>query len=153
MAEWTSVARQIVNPGEAIVFTENPVRCTKGLIKHLDDSGLFNLNGRSDCTVVRQCCCQQNDCIQYDVSFGANIAIPEGETVGPISVAFAVGNSTRLGTTMISTPAAVEEFNNISRSANVPVFKNCCQDFAIINTSTIPIAVTNANVKIFRPNA
>lgn len=45
MAEWTSVARQIVNPGEAIVFTENPVRCTKGLIKHLDDSGLFNLNG------------------------------------------------------------------------------------------------------------
>ena len=51
---------------------------------------------------------------------------------------------------MIVTPAAVEEFFNVSRSTGVPVFKGCCQDFAIINTSAIPIAVTNANVKIDR---
>lgn len=80
--------------------------------------------------------------------FGANIAVPEGETVGPISVAFEVGSGTLLGTTMISTPAAVEEFNSIARSTNVPVFKGCCQDFAIRNTSSIPIAVQYANVKI-----
>ena len=45
MAEWTNVARQIVNPGEAIVFSENPVPCYKGLVKPRDDTGSFNLNG------------------------------------------------------------------------------------------------------------
>ena len=149
MAEWTNVARQIVNPGEAIVFTDNPVPCLKGLIKHRNDSGAFNLNGRSYdfCgTPSCPCCRLYNDSVQYMVDFGANIAIPEGETVGPISVAFEVGNSTLQGTTMIVTPAAVEEFWNVSRASNVPVFKNCCQDFAIRNTSAVPIAVTNANV-------
>lgn len=148
MAEWTSVARQIVNPGEAIVFTENTVPCTKGLIKHRDDSGAFNLNGNANSGFSYGCPCCRDNSVQYDVAFGANIAVPEGETVGPISVAFEVGGSTIQGTTMISTPAAVEEFNNVSRSTNVPVFKGCCQDFAIRNTSAIPIAVINANVKI-----
>ena len=149
MAEWTNVARQIVNPGEAIVFTENPVRCMRGLIKHRDDSGSFNLNGNVQTNSVPcGCPCCNDNSIQYDVSFGANIAVPTGETVGPISVAFEVGNSSLQGTTMIVTPAAVEEFNNVSRSTNVPVFKGCCQDFSIRNVSPIPIAVTNANVKI-----
>ena len=151
MAEWTNVARQIVNPGEAIVFTENPVPCYRGLVRHRDDSGAFNLNGGSagnyNCC---PCCAVQNNSVQYLVDFGANIAVPEGETVGPISVAFEVGNGTLQGTTMIITPAAVEEFWNVSRASNVPVFKGCCQDFAIINTSAIPIAVTNANVIISR---
>lgn len=148
MAEWSSVARQIVNPGEAIVFTENPVPCTRGLVKHRDDSGTFNLNGNVSSAVPHGCPCCRDNSVQYDVFFGANIAVPEGETVGPISVAFEVGNGTLLGTTMISTPAAVEEFNNVARSTNVPVFKGCCQDFAIRNTSSIPIAVQYANVKI-----
>lgn len=154
MAEWTAVARQIVNPGEAIVFTENPQPCNKGLIKHRDDSGAFNLNGRS-LTVSEMygcpCCgCNRDNSVDYDVAFGANIAVPTGETVGPISVAFAIGGFTLQGTTMIVTPAAVEEFFNVSRDTGVPVFKGCCQDFAIINTSAVPIAVVNANVKIKR---
>lgn len=153
MAEWTNVARQIVNPGEAIIFTDNPSPCTKGLVKHRSDSGSFNLNGRATNGCNTQACscpCCRDDCVQYNVSFGANIAVPEGETVGAISVAYSIGNSTLQGATMIVTPAAVEEFFNVSRSTGVPVFKGCCQDFAIINTSAIPIAVTNANVKIDR---
>lgn len=151
MAEWTNVARQIVNPGEAIVFSENPVPCYKGLVKHRDDTGSFNLNGGAAGNYIGcPCCTVQNNSVQYLVDFGANIAVPDGETVGPISVAFEVGNGTLQGTTMIVTPAAVEEFWNISRASNVPVFKGCCQDFAIINTSAIPIAVTNANVIISR---
>ena len=150
MAEWTAVARQIVNPGEAIVFTENTIRCTLGYIKHRNGSGSFNLSGNiptknSGCP---RCPCCRNNSVQYEASFGANIAVPEGQDVGPISVAFVVGNGTLQGTTMISTPAAVEQFNNISRRSSVPVFKGCCQDFAIINTSAIPIAVINAIVDI-----
>lgn len=152
MAEWTNVARQIVNPGDAIIFTETLTPCTKGLVKHRNDSGSFNLNGRAvnGCYTQTCNCPFRDDSVEYRVSFGANIAVPTGETVGEISVAYSIGNSTLQGTTMIVTPAAVEDFFNVSRDTGVPVFKNCCQDFAIINTSTIPIAVTNANVKIDR---
>ena len=148
MAEWTSAARQIVQPGEAIVFTDNPIPCIKGYIRSREDSGYFNLNGNIPTRNTRRCCCMYNNAIQYHADFGANIAVPEGETVGEISVAYQIGNATLQGTTMIVTPAAVEEFFNISRSTSIAVFKGCCQNFAIINTSDIPIAVVNANVEI-----
>lgn len=154
MAEWTGVAVQTVNPGEAIVFTENPVPCAKGLIQHRDDSGAFLLSGSTNgCQPANQCrcpCCNLNKSVQYVVDFGANIAVPTGETVGPISVAYAVDGNTLQGTTMIVTPAAVGEYFNVSRATNVPIFRNCCQSFSIRNTSSIPILVQNANVLITR---
>ena len=154
MAEWTGVAVQTVNPGEAIVFTENPVPCTKGYIQHRDDSGAFLLSGATNgCQPTRQCscpCCNLNKSVQYVVDFGANIAVPTGETVDSISVAYAIDGNTLQGTTMIVTPAAVEEFFNVSRATNVSIFKNCCQSFSIRNTSAIPILVQNANVLITR---
>lgn len=148
MAEWTSVAVQTVNPGESIVFTENPVPCTRGLILHRDDSGAFFMKGietnnTSGCTC---CCCCRPKVVNYDVDFGANIAVPTGQTVGPISVAFALDGNTLAGTEMIVTPAAVEEFFNVSRDTNVSIWKGCCQTLSIRNTSTIPILVESANV-------
>lgn len=156
MAEWTGVAVQTVNPGESIVFTENPVPCTRGLIRHRDDSGAFLLSGAqaNGCNSSRGCGCGcpycSNNNVQYRVAFGANIAIPTGETVGEISVAYALEGSTLNGTTMRVTPAAVEQYFNVSRDTNVPVFANCCQSFSIRNTSAIPILVQNANVVIVR---
>ena len=82
----------------------------------------------------------------YDVDFGANIAVPTGETVGEISVAFALDGNTLAGTEMVVTPAAVEEYFNVSRDTNVSIWKGCCQTLSIRNTSTIPILVENANV-------
>jgi len=153
MAEWTGVAVQTVNPGEAIVFTENPEPCMRGLIRHRDDSGSFLISGavnNNQAGCQCNCPCRRNQTVNYIVDFGANIAIPTGETVGPISVAYQVDGSTLQGTTMIVTPAAVEEYFNVSRATNVGIFQNCCQSFAIINTSTIPILVQNANVLISR---
>lgn len=154
MAEWTGVAVQTVAPGAAVVFTENPVPCTKGLIQHRDDSGSFLLSGKANgCQCANQCrcpCCNINKNVQYMVDFGANIAVPTGEAVGPISLTYAVDGFPLNGTTMTVTPAAVGEFFNVSRATNVSIFKNCCQSFAIINTSAIPIQVQNANLLISR---
>lgn len=156
MAEWTGVAVQTVNPGESIVFTENPVPCTKGLIRHRDDSGAFLLSGNSanGCNSNNSGCCRcpycSNNNVQYRVSFGANIAIPTGETVGEISVGYSLEGSTLNGTVMRVTPEAVEQYFNVSRDTNVSVFKNCCQSFSIRNTGTVPILVQNANVAITR---
>lgn len=84
--------------------------------------------------------------------FGANIAVPTGETVGPISVAFMLDGATISSSTMISTPAAVEEFNNVSTQISAQVWKGCCETFSIRNTSDIPILVQNANVVFSRPD-
>lgn len=138
MAEFSANAVQTVNPGETIVFTENPVPCTKGLVRHRDGAGNFLLSGRAACPCKRS--------VNYFVDFGANIAVPTGETVGEISVAFILDGATLPSTQMEVTPAAVEEYFNVSRAASVQVWAGCCETFAIRNTSTVPILVENANV-------
>lgn len=138
MAEYSANAVQTVNPGETIVFTEAPEPCTRGLVRHRDGTGNFLLAGRTTCRCKR--------CAGYEVDFGANIAIPEGETVGPISVALSIDGATVPSTSMIVTPAAVEEYFNVSRATGIDIWAGCCESFAIRNTSEIPILVQNANV-------
>ena len=150
MAEWTNNAVQVVNPGEAIIFTENPVPCTRGLVTERDGTGLFNLQGY---TPYRKTCpCQSIPSAVYQVDFGANIAIPAGETVGPISVAITLGGATIPASTMTVTPAAVGESFNVSRAINALVQKGCCETLTVRNTSDIPISVSNANIIFARPD-
>lgn len=150
MAEWSANALQTVNPGETIVFTENPVPCRRGLIRHRDDTGNFLLAGY----VPRQsgCQCQRQRSANYLVDFGANIALPEGGTVGAISVALTIDGATIPSSSMIVTPAAVNQFFNVSRAINAPVFNGCCESLAVRNTSNQAILVQNANIIISRPD-
>ncbi len=150
MAEWTYSAQQTVNPGETIIFTENPVPCNRGLILHRDDTGSFLLKGY----VPRQygCPCRRQRTANYLVDFGANIAVPTGGTVGAISVAITIDGSTLPASTMTVTPAAVEEFFNVSRAINAGIFVGCCESIAVRNTSDQPILVQNANIIISRPD-
>jgi hypothetical protein len=151
MAEWTSVAEQTVNPGESIVFTENPVPCTRGFVRHRQGDGNFLLSGwlpNRGCP----CRCNRNRSATYFVDFGANIAIPEDGTVGEISVAFSLDGSTMPSTIMSVTPAALEEYFNVSRATNVEIWNGCCQSLAIRNVSDQPILVRNANIDFSRPD-
>ena len=150
MAEWSNNLQQVVNPGETIVFTENPVPCTRGLIQHRDDTGTFLLKG----FVPRQggCPCRRQRFANYLVDFGANIAIPTGGTVGAISVAITIDGSTLPASTMTVTPAAVEQFFNVSRAINANIFAGCCESVAVRNTSDQPILVQNANIIFSRPD-
>ncbi len=150
MAEYSANAVQTVNPGESIIFTESPVPCNRGLIRHRDDTGSFLLSGY---VPYNGCCrCRQKDSANYLVDFGANIAIPTGGTVGPISVAIAIDGTTIPSSTMISTPAAVEEYFNISRAINAQIWRGCCETISVRNTSDQPILVQNANIIITRPD-
>lgn len=150
MAEFSANAVQTVNPGETIVFTENPVPCTRGLIRHRDDTGAFKLKGY----VPRQygCPCRRQQSANYLVDFGANIAIPTGGTVGAISVAITIDGSTIPASTMTVTPAAVNQFFNVSRAINAGIFAGCCESIAVRNTSDQPILVQQANIIISRPD-
>ena len=143
MAEYSANAVQTVNPGESIIFTEVNEPCAFGLIRHRNDSGSFLLSGRN-------CACNRNGSTRYLVDFGANIAVPTGEAVGPISVAIAIDGATLASSTMIVTPAAVEDYFNVSRAAKVPIWNGCCETVTIRNTSDIPILVQNANIVFSR---
>lgn len=145
MAEFSNDARQIINPGASAVFTVTVEPCRYGLVRHREGAGNFLLSGYVSPTA---CGCRRS--AKYFVDFGANIAVPEGQTVGPISVAVSLDGAIVPATQMTVTPAAVEEFFNVSRAANIDVWRGCCETVTVVNTSTIPIAMTNANIVITR---
>lgn len=148
MAEFFANESQVVDVGQTVVFTDVAVPCTRGFIRHRDGSGNFLLSGW---VPYNSCGCRKNSA-NYLVDFGANIAIPTTGTVGAISLAISLDGSTIPSSTMIVTPAAVEDFFNVSRAINAEVWRGCCETLSITNTSDQPILVQNANVIITRPD-
>lgn len=142
MAESTANAIQTVNPGESVTFTTVVFAGGCPGAFHRDNTGEFLIQGGTGS-------CPWDRSREVLTSFGANIAIPTGGTVEEISIAIAVDGTTLPYTIMRATPAAVEEYWNVSRTTNVPIWRNCCQSVSIRNTSAQPILVQNANI-IFR---
>ena len=148
MAEFSANAVQTVNPGESIIFTDAPVPCNRGFVRHRDGTGNFLLAGK----VPRYSCGCCPKSANYLIDFGANIAVPTGGTVEAISVAIAIDGATIPASQMEVTPAAVEEFFNVSRAINAQIWTGCCETVTIRNTSEQPILVQNANVIFSRPD-
>ena len=136
MAEFVNVPIQLVDEDENVTFNAAPVRGCK-CIDHREGSGIVTLRGLTDCCFAR-----------YRVSFGGNIAVPTGGTVGPIELAISVRGEPLGSATAIVTPAAVEEYNNVYMSVLVDVPRGCCVDVGVQNTSDQPINVQNANLII-----
>ena len=146
MGLYTAIDEQTIQPGQSIIFTLTQIRDNTGNIKHSDGTGSFVLFGGANKRRICPCC--DAPCKQYPVNFGANIAIPTGGTVGPISVAFSVGGSTVPASSMEVTPAAVEQYFNISREMPVAIFCGCCQTVTVTNTSDQAILMRNATIEI-----
>lgn len=153
MAEYSANALQtLTDASPALPFTESPVPCTRGLIFHRDGSPVFNLaspsriNGR----VWGGCCCNRRMLeAQYEVAFHANIAVSEGGTVGPISLAIAIDGNVDPSSQMTVTPSAVGDFFNVGAEIIVSVPAICgCDSISVVKTSEGPIDVQNANIVI-----
>ena len=136
--ELTANAIQTVAANANVLFTDTVIggNCS---ILHRDGSGLVTLRGLTD-----QCRAR------FRVSFGGNIAIPTGGTVGPISLAIAVDGEPVATTTMISTPTAVEEYNNVFSAIFLDIPKGCCSQISVKNISDEDIEIQNANLIIER---
>ena len=147
MAEFTYNPIQVVQPNTPVVLTTT-IGCPKGYVLHRNESGIVTLRGIT------------NNCFaRYEVTFNGNIAVPEGGTVGAISVALAIDGEPVLTSRAIVTPAAVDNYFNITSTAIVTVPKGCCVNVSVENTSesatpaTTPapaINVQNANLTITR---
>lgn len=138
MAEFTANALQSVLENQNILLTDTPVYGNCSIV-HRDGSGLVTLRG-----ITNQCRAR------FKVFFSGNIAIPTGSTVGPISVAIAINGEPVATTTMIVTPAAVEQFQNVSSAVYIDVPAGCCSQVSVRNTSDQAIEVQNANLIIER---
>lgn len=131
-------ALQTVPANQNVYFTDTVV-CGNMSMTHRDDSGLITLRG-----ITNQCRAR------FRVSFGGNIAVPTGGTVGPISLAIAIDGEAVPATTMTVTPAAVEEFFNVFSSVFVDVPRGCCITVSVRNIIDAPIEVQNANLIVER---
>ena len=147
-AEYLANAVQEVSLNAPILFSAS-IPCTKGYIYHEDETGIFILRG----ITCNQCFAT------YQVTFNGNIAIPTGGTVTPIAVAITINGEPRVTSRAIFSPAAVEEYGNVTSTAIIKVPKGCCFSLAIehVAATTDPtvtpapvIEVQNANLVISR---
>lgn len=135
----------------APILFDTSIPCSRGNVYHESNTGNFILKGAAN---TSNCC---NQFAQYQVTFNGNIAIPEGGTVTPIAVALAVNGEPRLTSRAIYTPAAVEEFGNVTSTAIIKVPRCCCFSLSVdavpATTEVTPapiIEVQNANLTITR---
>lgn len=145
--EFLANAVQEVTLNAPIIFTAS-IPCNKGYVYHEDETGNFILRG-----IVNNTC---NCYAHYQVTFNGNVAIPEGGTVGPIAVAIAVNGEPRLTSRAIFTPAAVDEYGNLTSTAIIKVPKGCCFSLSVdavpaaVDATVSAINVQNANLTISR---
>lgn len=138
MAEFTNANIVSVAAGQNVPLTETAVT-GKPCIVHREGAGIMTLRG-----LTQQCKAR------FRVSFGANIAIPTGGTVGAITAALVINGEALNSATATVTPAAVENYFNIYVSAIVEVPKGCCVPVAMKNTSAQAVSFANSNMTVDR---
>ena len=140
MAEYFANAEVIVPLNEAIDF-EASIPCNRGYVFHEDGTGVFTLRG-----------CGSNCFARYKATYNGNIAIPTGGTVAPIAVAVTVNGEPRMMSRAIFTPAAVEEYGNVTSTAIITVPKGCCFSVSVRCVSGITDGTTTPPVSISQIN-
>jgi hypothetical protein len=148
MAEYLANAVQNVALNGPIIFTAS-IPCRKGYVYHEDETGIFILRGITNSCFAR-----------YQVTFNGNIAIPTGGAITPVAVAIAVNGEPRLTSRAIYTPAAVDEYGNVTSTAIITVPRGCCFSLSVeyvdatvddpATTPTPTIEVQNANLVVNR---
>lgn len=146
-AEYLANAEQLVNLNAPVIFTAS-IPCRRGYVYHENETGIFILRGiTSNCFAT------------YQVTFNGNIAIPEGGTSTPIAIAITVNGEPRLTSRAIFTPAAAEDYGNVTSTAIIKVPKGCCFSLSVeavpatsdaTVTSAPVLSVQNANIVVNR---
>ena len=148
-AEYLANVVQSVNLNSPVNFTAS-IPCRKGYVYHEDETGIFILRGITN----GQCFAT------YQVTYNGNIALPEEATeIVPIAIAITVNGEPRPTSRAIFTPAAVNEYGNVTSTAIIKVPCGCCFSVSIeavsatsdptITPATV-INVQNSNLVINR---
>ena len=149
MAEFTYNPIQAVQPNQPVILNTS-IPCNKGYVFHRNESGIVTLRG----IVNNQCACFA----RYQVTFNGNIAVPTGGTAGPIAIALAIDGEPILTSRAIATPAAADDYFNVTSTAIITVPRGCCFNVSVENvtepatptTPASPVNVQNSNLVVSR---
>lgn len=149
MAEYVYNPIQVVQPNQNVLLNSS-IPCNKGYVYHREGAGLLTLRG----IVNNPCSCFA----RYQVTFNGNIAVPTDGTVSPIAIALAIGGEPIQTSRAIVTPAAVDQYFNVTSTAIITVPKGCCVNVSVENDSSgltaadapTAINVQNANMTVTR---
>lgn len=126
MAEYVSYQNpQLVAPDQNVLLVDT-IPCNKGYVIHRNGSGIITLRGIT------------NGCAKfarYQVTFNGNIAIPTGGDVAAIATALALDGEELQSSRAIVTPAAVEQYFNVTNTAIITVPVGCCTTLAVENVN------------------
>lgn len=149
MAEYVYNLEQEVQPNQNVLL-QNSIPCNKGYVYHREGSGILTLRG----VVNNPSCCFA----RYQATFNGNISVPTDGTVGAIAIALAIDGEPIQTSKAIVTPAAVDEYFNVTSTAIITVPRGCCQNISVENVTEgataadtpTAINVQNANLVITR---
>jgi len=149
MAEYVYNPVQRVQPNQNVLLQDS-IPCNKGYVYHRNGSGILTLRG-----IVNNTCC---GFARYQVTFNGNIAVPTDGTLGAIAIALAIGGEPIQTSKAIVTPAAVDEYFNVTSTAIITIPRGCCFNVTVENVSEgataadapTAINVQNANVVVSR---
>lgn len=141
MAEFINNSIQEVQPNQNVLL-QTSIPCTKGYVYHRNGSGIVTLRGIVNCAT---------SCFaRYQVTFNGNISVPTDGTAGPIAIALALDGEPIQTSKAIVTPAAVDEYFNVTSTAIITIPKGCCENVTVENVSegaTAAAAPTAINVQ------
>ena len=124
MAEYIQAqSPQNVAFGQNLLLIDS-IPCPRGYVVHRNGSGILTLRGITSNCFAR-----------YEVTFNGNIAVPEGGTAAAIAVAIAIDGEALQSSRAIVTPAAVEQYFNVTSTAIITVPKGCCYTVALENVN------------------
>ena len=126
MAEYVQAqSPQNVAYGQNLLLIDS-IRCPNGYVVHRNGSGILTLRG-----IASGCACFA----RYKVTFNGNIAVPEGGTPAAIAVALAIDGEPLQTSRATVTPAAAEQYFNVTSTAIITVPKGCCYTLALENVN------------------
>lgn len=130
MIELINTLPQTVAVNGSVVFNTQTTRSCNAVERWRGGSGLITLTKPG----------------RYLVTFSGNIAVPTGGTVGEIALGIAQNGEILNGSVMRVTPAAVEEYFNVSKSIYVDVPCNCCETISVKDADGVAMLVDNPNL-------
>ena len=126
MAEYFQITDpQVVPYGQNLLLADS-IPCARKNVLHRNGSGILTLRGNAT-----GCACFA----RYQVTFNGNIAVPEGGTPAAIAVALAVNGEPLQKSRAIVTPAAAEQYFNVTSTAIIDVPRGCCATVAVENVN------------------
>lgn len=129
---------QTVEVNDAILF-QSALSSNSPSIIWRAGSGLITLRGLGPQPRAR-----------FRISYHANVALSTGAEVNPIEIVIRVNGEGIASSRTISTPAAVQDFNNVAASTFIDVPAGCCTQISLANMGASSTDTENVSMTIER---